>query len=73
VLVTGVEPGSPAERAGLHSGDILVGLGGRPVTGVDDLHRLLLPDRIGVATVVVVLRGADKLEVPIVPEETRPA
>ena len=73
VLVTGVEPGSPAERAGLHSGDILVGLGGRPVTGVDDLHRLLPPDRIGVATVVVVLRGADKLEVPIVPEETRPA
>src|SRR5712691_7537985 len=72
VLVTGVEPGSPAERAGLQSGDVLVGLGGRPVTGVDDLHRILLPDRIGAPTVVVVLRGADKLEIPIVPEESRP-
>src|SRR5437899_10920587 len=34
VLITTIERGSPAARAGLHSGDILVGLGGRPVTGV---------------------------------------
>src|SRR5919109_1294771 len=39
VLVTGVEPGSPAARAGLASGDIIVEFGESAVTGIDDLHR----------------------------------
>ncbi len=70
VLVTGVEPDSPAERAGLKAGDIIVGFDGRPVTGIDDLHRLLVSERIGAATTIAVLRNADKLELPVVPEES---
>jgi S1-C subfamily serine protease len=70
VLVTGVEPDSPAARAGLRSGDIIVAFDGKPVTGIDDLHRLLVTERIGAATTVAVLRQADKLELPIVPEES---
>src|SRR2546422_959377 len=70
VLVTGVEAGSPAERAGLQQGDIIVGFAGQVVGGIDDLHRLLATDRIGTPAVVALLRGADKLELPIVPEET---
>src|SRR2546422_6216521 len=41
VLVTGVEPNSPAQRAGLTSGDVIVAFDGKPVAGIDDLHRLL--------------------------------
>ena len=70
VLVTGVEAGSPAERAGLKQGDIIVGFTGQVVGGIDDLHRLLATDRIGTPAVVALLRGADKLELSIVPEES---
>src|SRR3989442_1719824 len=70
VLVTGVEPNSPAQRAGLTSGDVIVAFDGKPVAGIDDLHRLLVTERIGAPTTVVVLRKADKLELAIVPDES---
>src|SRR5712691_2340772 len=73
VLVTGVESDSPAERAGLKQGDIIVGFAGHAVGGIDDLHRLLATDRIGTPAVVALLRGADKLELPIVPEDSLPS
>src|SRR5690606_21755554 len=41
VLVASVEPGGPAHRAGLRQGDLILGLGDRPVSGIDDLHRQL--------------------------------
>ncbi len=41
VMVAGVESGSPAERAGLAAGDIILALDGSAVTGADDLVRLL--------------------------------
>jgi len=70
VLVTGVEPNSPAQRAGLTSGDIIVAFDGKPVAGIDDLHQLLVTERIDAPTTVVVLRKADKLELAIVPDES---
>jgi S1-C subfamily serine protease len=70
VLVTGVEPDSPAARAGLTPGDIIFGFDGQTVSGIDDLHRLLVTERIGASTTIAVLRNADRLEVPIVPEES---
>jgi S1-C subfamily serine protease len=72
ILVTGVEPKSAAQAAGVREGDIVVAFDGRPVDGIDDLHRLLIADRIGAATTVTVIRGADKLDLPIVPEESSP-
>src|SRR6266568_5505283 len=71
VLVTGVDRDSPAERAGVRSGVIIVGLGGKPVTGIDDLHRLLASDRIGIQTTVTVLRKAERLALPITPEDSK--
>src|SRR2546426_1112626 len=68
VLVTGVDESSPAGRTGLRPGDIIVGFDDKPVTGIDDLHRLLASDRIGIPTTVVILRKADKLELAITPE-----
>ena len=70
VLVTGVEPDSPAERAGLKTGDVVVGFDGQAVTGIDDLHRLLVTERIGARTTIALLRNADKLELAIVPTES---
>ena len=45
--ITASEPGSPANRAGLLTGDMIVTLDGAPVTGADDLIRLLTGERIG--------------------------
>ncbi|MGH9259016.1 MAG: S1C family serine protease [Acidimicrobiales bacterium] len=71
VLVTSVEPDSAAERAAIASGDIIVGLEGQSVVGVDDLHRFLGPERIDRPITITILRGADKLELRITPEEAR--
>src|SRR5438093_6858541 len=73
VLVTGVDESSPAGRTGLRPGDIIVGFDDKPVTGIDDLHRLLASDRIGIPTTVVILRKADKLELAITPDDAPPA
>jgi S1-C subfamily serine protease len=71
VLVAAVEPHSPAQRAGLQERDIIVALGSRPVTGVDDLHRFLVDRGIGERLPLVVLRGTERLDLAIVPEEQR--
>jgi S1-C subfamily serine protease len=36
-----VRPGSPAEKAGLRSGDVITALGGQPVAQANDVHRLV--------------------------------
>jgi S1-C subfamily serine protease len=68
-MVLAVEENSPAKRAGLREGDIMVALEGRPVAGVDDLHRVLTDVRVGVSCSLTVLRRTDKLDLKIVPEE----
>jgi S1-C subfamily serine protease len=71
VLVAGVEPASPAARAGVRERDILVALDGQPVAGVDDLHRLLTEDRIGVRASLTVLRELEPRTLEIAPTESR--
>lgn len=71
VVVLSVTEGSPAHRSGLREGDVMVTLAAEPVAGVDDLHRLLTDARVGVSAFVTVLRGTEKLEFRIVPEEAR--
>jgi S1-C subfamily serine protease len=70
-MVISVEEGSPAKRAGLREGDVIVSLQGQPVAGVDDLHRLLTEVRVGVSCSMTVLRWTEKLELRVVPEEAR--
>jgi len=71
VVVLGVEENSPAKRAGLREGDIIVALEGHPVAGVDDLHRVLTDVRVGVNCSLTVLRWTEKLEMKVVPEEAK--
>ena len=72
ILTVTVEPGSPAARAGVRAGDILVEFAGRPAPSVDDLQRSLTEQQVGVRAPLTILRGTDKMEVEIVPEEWSP-
>jgi S1-C subfamily serine protease len=71
VLVTGVERGSPAERGGLREGDIIIGLAGEVVSGIDDLQRVLTEDRIGERVEAVVLRKGRRVALDLMPDESR--
>jgi S1-C subfamily serine protease len=55
-MITGLEPQGPAALAGLMALDIIVRADGEPVTGVDDLIRLLNGERIGRRVAIDVLR-----------------
>ncbi len=69
--ITASEPGSPANRAGLLTGDMIVALDGAPVTGADDLIRLLTGERIGRAIEIGVLRLGKPRAFTLVPEERK--
>jgi S1-C subfamily serine protease len=67
-LVTNVGKNSPAARAGLTEGDVLLRLGDAPVPGADALHALLGAERAGVPTSLKILRRANLLDLTVVPE-----
>src|SRR5215510_4367521 len=69
VLVVSLEPESPARRAGVSEGDLIIGFDGRPVAGIDDLHKLLTEERVGQVAPLEVIRGTERLILQIVPEE----
>ena len=74
VSVVSTEQNSPAQRAGLLEGDVIVGFDGQPISGIDDLHRLLTEEQIGVRSQLTIIRCSEKIVLDIVPEEsnTRP-
>ncbi len=71
VLVISLEPLSPAQKAGLRQGDVIVAFAGQPIAEIDDLHKLLTEARIGVKSSLTILRGAEKMVLDIFPEESR--
>jgi len=71
VMVLSTERNSPAERADLQEGDVIVSYGDRPIAGIDDLHRLLTEDETGSRTALTVIRRAEKIVLTIVPEESQ--
>lgn len=70
VVVMSVENG-PARRGGLRENDVIIAFDGKPVAGVDDLHRLLTDAKVGVSSPLTVLRWTEKLELSVVPEEAK--
>jgi S1-C subfamily serine protease len=69
VVVRIVEPGSPADAAGVIDGDVLVRLAGRPLATLSDLHRLLVGDVIGHRLELDLLRGGAWRTVRVEPVE----
>jgi S1-C subfamily serine protease len=71
VLVASVEANSPASMAGVLDGDIILAFAGEPVTGIDDLHRLLTGEFIGTSAAMSILRGLERHMLTIVPAESQ--
>ncbi len=67
VMVASVEPGSPAEKAGVKPRDIIVAYGDSPVESVDDLHKLLSEERIGAKAQLTVIRGTEQIRLEVLP------
>jgi len=67
LLVLEVVQGSPAQLAGLRERDVLIRFAGKPISGVDDLHRMLTDERNGIACEVEVVRGTELLKLVVTP------
>jgi S1-C subfamily serine protease len=64
-----VVPGSPAAKAGLFLGDVIVSAGGKPVQGVQDIQRQMLGSAIGSRLPLTVLRRGAFVDVIAVPAQ----
>jgi S1-C subfamily serine protease len=71
VLASTVEPHSPAAVAGVKEGDVILAFAGTPVSGVDDLHRLLTEERIGRLSDLTLLRRGRREVIAITPVESQ--
>jgi serine protease Do len=67
VMIFSVEHGSPARKAGLMMGDVIVKFNGKPVTNFYDLPRLLAEDVAGKETKLTLLRREKLLELTVSP------
>jgi S1-C subfamily serine protease len=61
LLVRWVEDGSPADRAGIEKGDLIVAAAGTPVTDVDEIEPHLAGDEL----TLTIVRGADERDVTV--------
>jgi S1-C subfamily serine protease len=71
VAVASVEPASPAAKAGLREGDVIIAFAGTAVTAVDDLQRVLTGDQVGVPAPVTILRDWQRRDVLVTPVDSQ--
>jgi S1-C subfamily serine protease len=67
IMIFSVEPGSPARKAGLAMGDVLIKFNGKPITEFYDLPRLLNQDVIDKETTLTIIRKESLIETTIIP------
>ena len=65
VLLAGVRPDGPADKAGMRRGDLLVELAGRPIRTIYDFMYILRGVKPGQAATAVVVREGRKVELPV--------
>jgi S1-C subfamily serine protease len=70
VLVVSVEHGSPAERAGVCEWDLIVEFDGEAISSIDDLHKQLTDESIGISADVTVIRRSERIVLRAVPRES---
>jgi len=66
-----VDPNGPAKSAGLQKEDVVVGLAGHPMKGVDDLQHFLTDWPVGIPAEAQALRGTDLIKRTIIPGELK--
>jgi len=71
VLVVSIEAGSPARRAGLREGDVIIGYDDRAIAGIDDLHRALTEQQVGQVATLRAIRRTEMIRLEVVPEESK--
>ncbi len=69
IMVVNLLSDGPAAAAGVREGDIIIEFNHQPVTAIDDLHKLLTGAQIGIPSPLTIVRGAEKLELQVVPAE----
>jgi 2-alkenal reductase len=67
-LIVSVDPGSPAEQAGVQPGDVVVGVDGTAVDANSPFANLLASAVAGVELDLFVVRGDEQLVIPVVPQ-----
>jgi S1-C subfamily serine protease len=67
ILVVSLEKDGPAARAGIREGDIVIAFNARPVRSIDDLHRNLTDEYIGVPVRLTLLRHTEKIVEEVTP------
>ncbi|HYE46394.1 MAG TPA: trypsin-like peptidase domain-containing protein [Caulobacter sp.] len=68
VWVAAVEPHGPAAKAGMAEGDLMIAADGRPLTGLDDLLRVLGPGSIDRSITFDLIRAGKRLSVKVTPK-----
>lgn len=71
ILVVSYDANSPAQKAGLLEGDIIIAFDAHPIAGIDDLHKLLTEDRIGRKSSLTIIRRTEKLTLEVIPGESQ--
>ena len=71
-LVRSVEPGAPAEKAGVEAGDIILKVDGKPVEKTSDLPRMIGSTKPGTKTTLTVLRRGVMKDFSVVVAKTEP-
>jgi S1-C subfamily serine protease len=71
VEVISLEPQGPAAHGGIKTGDLIVAINDASVASVDDMHRFLAEWPLGQGVTLTVLRGAERLELDVVPVEAK--
>ncbi len=64
-IVTQIESGSPAYKAGLRVGDVIVGANGKPIRSTHDMHNLVGLQRLGQTIELLLFRQGAEMELPV--------
>ena len=71
ILIASVEKNSPAQKAGLHEGDVIISFDSKPTTSIDDLHRRLTEIHINNTSTITIVRRTEKKTFLITPIEIK--